>query len=45
VDLTRHDVAGHCEHGFTALADILADNLRRGREIGASIGIRRWRPG
>jgi CubicO group peptidase (beta-lactamase class C family) len=35
----RRDVQGHCEPGFEAVADLLADNLRAGREIGASIGV------
>jgi CubicO group peptidase (beta-lactamase class C family) len=35
----RHAIQGHCEPGFEAVADVLADNLRSGREIGASIGV------
>ena len=35
----RRNVQGHCDPGFEAVADILADNLRSGREIGASIGV------
>ena len=31
--------SGHCAPGFEAVADVLADNLRTGREIGASIGV------
>jgi hypothetical protein len=35
----RRDVQGHCEPGFEAVADLLADNLRAGREISTSIGV------
>ena len=30
---------GICEPGFEEVADVLADNLGTGREIGASIGV------
>jgi CubicO group peptidase (beta-lactamase class C family) len=35
----RSAIHGHCEPGFEAVADVLAENLRSGREIGASIGL------
>jgi CubicO group peptidase (beta-lactamase class C family) len=39
VVVAGRDVHGHCEPGFEAVADLLADNLGAGREIGASIGV------
>lgn len=35
----RHAIQGHCEPGFEVVADVLANNLGSGREIGASIGV------
>jgi CubicO group peptidase (beta-lactamase class C family) len=39
MNLAPSAIHGHCEHGFEAVADVLADNLRSGSEIGASIGV------